>query len=68
VLRGKERDLPRRILIPADQPDGLAPRRLLPPVEFVEVEHMTLDDARITEPAIFDDAPLPMHLAILATF
>ena len=68
VLLGEERDLPRRILILADQLDGLAPRSLLAPVEFAEVKHMPLDDARVTEPAVFDDTPIKMHLAILATF
>jgi hypothetical protein len=68
VLLGKGRDLPRRIPILVDPLDALAPRSVLPPVEFAQVRHMPLDHARITQPAIFDDTPIPMDLAILATF
>ena len=68
VLLGKERDLPRRIVILAEKSDALAPRCLLPPVEFAEVEHMPLGDALVAQTTIFNDAPIEVLFAILATF
>lgn len=68
MLLWKQRDLPRRVLVLAEEFDGLAPGRFLHAVEFAQVEDVPLDDALVVQPPVFDDTPIEMLLAILATF
>ena len=68
VLLGKQRDLTRRVLVLAEEFDGLAPGGFPHAVEFAQVKNVALDDALVGQPAIFHDTPIEMLLAILATF
>jgi hypothetical protein len=68
VLLGEQRDLARRVLVLAEEFDGLAPGGFLHAVEFAQVENVALDDALVGQPTIFHDTPIEMLLAILATF
>lgn len=65
---GKERDLLRRVVILAEEFDGLAAGGFLHAVEFAKVEDVALDHALVGQAAIFDDTPIEMLLAIFATF
>ena len=68
VLLGKERDLLRRVVVLAEELDGLAPGRFLHAIEFTQVKNVPLDDALVGQPPVFDDTPIEMLFAILATF
>ena len=68
VLLGKERDLPRRVLILTEEFDGLAPGGFLHAIEFTEIEDVAMDHALVGPAAVFHDTPIEMLLAILATF
>jgi len=68
VLLWKERDLARRVLVLAEEFDGLAPGGFLHAIEFAQVKNMALDEALVGPPAIFHDTPIEMLLALLATF
>ena len=68
VLLRKQRDLSRRVLVLAEEFDGLAPGGFLPAVEFPQVKNVALDNALVVEPPVFHDTPIEMGLAILATF
>jgi hypothetical protein len=68
VLLGKERDLARRVLVLAEEFDGLAPGRFLHAIEFAQIKHMALNDALVGQSAIFHDTPIEMLFAIFATF
>jgi hypothetical protein len=66
VFLGEQRDLPRRVLVLAEEFDGLAPGGFLHAIEFAEVEDVALDHALVAPPAIFHDAPIEVLLAIFA--
>jgi hypothetical protein len=68
VLLWKQRDLARRVLVLAEEFDGLAPGGFLHAVEFAQVKHVPLDDALAGQPPVFHDTPIKMLFAILATF
>jgi len=68
VFLRKQRDLARRVLVLAEEIDGLAPGGFLHAVEFTQVKNVALDDAPIAQPTVFHDTPIEMFFAILATF
>ena len=68
VLLRKERDLARRVLVLAEEIDGLAPGGFLHAVEFAQVKNVALDDALVGQSPVFHDTPIERHLASLATF
>ena len=47
---------------------GPAPGRFLATVEFAQIEDVALKNASAHDAAVFDNAPVGMFLAILATF
>jgi len=55
-------------LILTEEFHGLAPGGFLSTVEFTEIKHMTLQDTTAHDPAVFDNAPVVMLLAILPAF
>jgi hypothetical protein len=66
VLLGEQRDLARRVLVLAEEFDGLAPGGFLHAIEFAEVEDVALDDTLVGQTTIFDNAPVKMFFAIFA--
>ncbi len=65
MIFGEERDLTWGVLILAEKLHRAPPGRLLPAIEFAQVEHMTLGDAPVEEPTIFDHTPIVVGFAIL---
>jgi hypothetical protein len=57
----------RRVLVLAEEFDGLEPGGFLHAVEFAQVKHVALDDALVGQPPVFHDTPIEVLLAILAT-
>ena len=66
MLLGKERDLPRRVVVHAKEINRLAPRLLLSAIELAKVKNMSLHDTPFGEPTIFDHTPVEVLLAIFA--
>jgi hypothetical protein len=68
MLIGKECHLLRRVIIHAEEIDRLAPGRLLDAIDLTEIENVPLNDTLVSEPPIFDDAPVKVLLAIFVPF
>ena len=47
---------------------GLLPGRLLPAVEFAQIQNVSLENPTARHPAVFDDAPVKVLLAVLVAF
>ena len=69
MLFGKERDLlGHRCAIVGKEVNGLLPGSFLAAIEFTQIENMALKDLAPGDPAVFDNAPIKVFLAILETF
>ncbi len=54
--------------IAADEIDRLAPGGLLPATGFAKVKHLSLEDTPTWDAVVFNDTPVEVLVAILATF
>ena len=68
VFFREERDLLGSLAITGKELHGSSPGRLLDTVEFPQIEDVALQDAPVRDATILDNAPVLVHLAILATF
>jgi hypothetical protein len=68
MILGKERNLSGSIVVLAKKLHRAPPGRLLHAIEFAKVEHMTLGNAPVKEPTVFDHTPVVVRLAILEPF
>jgi hypothetical protein len=68
ILFREERDLLRRVIVLAEEIDCLAPRSLLPAIEFAKVKHMPLSDTTIVKATVFDHTPVEVLFAIFDSF
>jgi len=68
VFVGEEQCLLRCGAVLTGEMDGFAPRAFLVPVEFTQVEDVTLKDSPVMESPVFHDAPVEVLFAILEPF
>jgi hypothetical protein len=62
---GEQRDLPGAAAALVERFDRLAPSYLLRIVDLAEIPHVALHRAAATDAAVFNDAPIPVLLAVL---
>src|SRR4051794_14196991 len=63
---GKQRDLPAAVAALLERLDRAAPGGLLGVVDLAEVEHVSLHRAPAKDPAVLDNGPVAVLLAVLA--